>query len=245
MEDGRLDEAERIFDEIEAAGRRRRHLRRRDHPALRPRRARPGRRPRRGRACAATATRSATLINRAGSRARRLHRLRAVGRCTPRRPRCRPTCGTGAATRPRGCVATCCGKVAGVARRRSGLPRLPGRRVGAVRARRVGADRRPGPGAPPSAPYACSSTPTCSATTASCPAWPGRRPSRSPRRRSRARWRGCAPRSRTAAPSSATRYGASSRSSRPGPPRSTRTLRSTRSSRCSAACTPRRAELRG
>ncbi len=53
---------------------------------------------------------------------------------------------------------------------RAGLHRLPGGRLGDVRAGRVGAVRRPGPGAARSAPYACSSSPTCSATTGSCPA---------------------------------------------------------------------------
>ena len=57
------------------------------------------------------------------------------------------------------------------------LPRLPGLRVGR-------SSRSPCGSSPPTptrparpSPYACSSTPTASATTGSCPAWPGSLPS--------------------------------------------------------------------
>ena len=107
MEAGRLDEAERIFDEIEAedmgagifggaiillCGRAELDAGRGPH------RRRAARLPRRGRG----------HCPRAGSRASRCCSATSRGCCTPSPRRWSPTCGTSARRRWRGCVATCC-----------------------------------------------------------------------------------------------------------------------------------------
>ena len=96
--------------------------------------------------------------------------LRALDAASRRRPPCRRTSGTGAsrtARRPARRAAS--PRSPSALGGEHGLPRLPGRRLGGVRAGRVGADRRPTRPTSP-APYACSSAPTSSATTGSCPA---------------------------------------------------------------------------
>ena len=172
IQDGRIEEAERIFDEIEAQDVGVRHLRRRDHPALRSCRARPGRRS--GRRRAAPLPRGGrrrcpsrsfpgfgafpgyepwVLYAEAGSRRRA-------------RPARSPERGRGHAARP-------APKAPEILSGAAGFLDYPvfGSVLFALALWELA--RRPATRSARPSPYACSSSPTGSATTGSCPAWPG------------------------------------------------------------------------
>ena len=173
MQDGRIEEAERIFDEIEAAdvgsgifGAAIILLCGRPELELAAGRVEAGLLGYRN-AVATLSSRSFPVTRGLpGPRAvDALHRGSGRRRPRPARP----------AGRGRRAPAGPAEQVPGPPRRHGGLPGLPGLRFGPLRAGDLGARVATRPRACSPSPYACSSTPTGSATTGRCRASPGRR----------------------------------------------------------------------